>query len=100
MGIGISAEEVDIAAREVIVKAGYGEYFLTRTGHGIGVSVHEAPYIRTGNKQILEEGMAFSVEPGIYIKDKFGVRIEDIVVVAEYGANVLNECSKEITIIK
>lgn len=100
VGIGVSAEEVDIAAREVITKAGYGKYFLTRTGHGIGVSVHEAPYIRTGNKQILEEGMAFSVEPGIYIKDKFGVRIEDIVVVAEYGANILNKCSKEITIIK
>lgn len=98
--VGVSAEEVDKAAREVISREGYGEFFLTRTGHGIGISVHEAPYIRTGNKQILEEGMAFSIEPGIYLKDKFGVRIEDIVVVGAREANILNKSSKEIIIIK
>ncbi len=98
--IGVSAEDVDRAAREIITREGYGENFLNRTGHGIGISVHEAPYIRTSNKQILEKGMAFSVEPGIYIPGKFGIRIEDIVVVGDRGADILNRFSKEIIVIK
>lgn len=97
--IGVSAEEIDKAAREIITREGYGENFLNRTGHGIGISVHEAPYIRTGNKQILEKGMSFSVEPGIYLPGKFGIRIEDIVVVGDEGADILNRFSKEITVI-
>lgn len=96
---GVTAEDVDKAARDVITREGYGENFLNRTGHGIGISVHEAPYIRTGNRQILEKGMSFSVEPGIYIPGKFGIRIEDIVVVGDKGADILNRFSKEIIVI-
>ena len=96
---GAKAEEIDAAAQKVIREAGYGEYILTRTGHGIGSAVHEAPYIREGNKQILRTGMAFSVEPGIYISEKFGMRVEDIVVVDGSGVNVLNKAPKEMTIV-
>jgi len=97
---GVKAEDVDKASRDVIKSEGYGQYFLNRTGHGIGISVHEAPYIRTGNKQILEKGMAFSVEPGIYMQDRFGLRIEDIVVIGADGPEVLNHFTKEIIVIK
>ncbi len=97
---GVKAEDVDKASRDVIESEGYGEYFLNRTGHGIGISVHEAPYIKTGNKQILERGMAFSIEPGIYIPNKFGMRIEDIVVIGTDGPEVLNNYTKEIILIK
>jgi Xaa-Pro aminopeptidase len=97
---GVKAEDVDKASRDIIKNEGFGQYFLNRTGHGIGISVHEAPYIRTGNKQILEKGMAFSVEPGIYMQNKFGMRIEDIVVIGEDGPEVLNRFTKEIIVIK
>jgi len=97
---GVKAEKVDKASRDIIKSEGYGQYFLNRTGHGIGISVHEAPYIRTGNKQILEKGMAFSVEPGIYMQNKFGMRIEDIVVIGDDGPEVLNKFTKEIIVIK
>ena len=97
---GIKAEDVDKASRDIIESEGYGQYFLNRTGHGIGISVHEAPYIRTGNKQILERGMAFSVEPGIYMQNRFGMRIEDIVVIGTDGPQVLNHFTKEIIVIK
>ena len=82
---GVTAESIDAAARTVIEQAGYGEYFITRTGHGIGLEVHEHPYMVAGNTHALEPGMAFSVEPGIYLPGEFGVRIEDIVVVGEDG---------------
>lgn len=93
---GLAAEDVDKAVRDVIEKAGYGKYFIHRTGHGIGVAVHEAPYINTGNRLALKSGMAFSIEPGIYLPGKFGVRIEDIVVVDGDKAEVLNKCPKEL----
>ena len=73
---GVTAGEVDNAARQVIKDAGYGQYFINRTGHGIGLAVHEAPYIKGGNDQVLKTGMAFSVEPGIYIPGKFGMRLK------------------------
>lgn len=96
---GIKAEELDRIARGVIEEAGYGKYFINRTGHGIGVEVHEEPYIKEGNKEVLKTGMAFSIEPGIYIPGRFGMRVEDIVVIDGKEAKVLNKSNKELTIV-
>lgn len=87
---GVTASEVDAAARQVLADAGLGEAFLHRTGHGIGVSVHEEPYIAPGNDLVLREGMAFSIEPGIYFAGEWGARIEDIVVLTADGCERLN----------
>jgi Xaa-Pro dipeptidase len=87
---GVTAEAVDAAARDVIADAGFGEYFVHRTGHGIGLDVHEEPYIVSGNSLVLEPGMAFSVEPGIYLPGRWGARIEDIVVATETGVESVN----------
>jgi Xaa-Pro aminopeptidase len=81
-----SAESVDAAARHVIDEAGYGEFFIHRTGHGIGLDGHEHPYLVRGNRERLEPGMAFSIEPGIYLPGRFGVRIEDIAVIGADGS--------------
>ena len=94
---GITAAEVDAAARSVLAEAGLGEAFLHRTGHGIGVSVHEEPYIAPGNDLVLREGMAFSIEPGIYFAGEWGARIEDIVVVTADGGERLNIAPHELT---
>lgn len=96
---GATAESVDAAARSVIDQAGYGQYFITRTGHGIGMEVHEHPYIVAGNVQALEPGMAFSVEPGIYLPGRFGVRIEDIVLVGDDGPVKCNHAPTELIVV-
>jgi Xaa-Pro aminopeptidase len=87
---GVTAEQVDAAARDVLAEQGLAEVFVHRTGHGIGLSVHEEPYIVAGNDLPLEEGMAFSVEPGIYFSGRWGARIEDIVIVTADGAMPVN----------
>jgi Xaa-Pro aminopeptidase len=92
---GVSAESVDAAAREPITAAGYGEYFVHRTGHGIGLETHEDPYIVTGNTEPLRSGHAFSIEPGIY-PGPHGARIEDIVVCTDTGCERLNNVTREL----
>ena len=96
---GVSAESVDAAAREPITAAGYGEFFVHRTGHGIGLEVHEDPYIVSGNAELLEPGMAFSVEPGIY-PGAHGARIEDIVVCTEQGFERLNNAPHDLVCVQ
>jgi len=96
---GIPCADVDKAAREVIEKSGYGKYFTHRTGHGIGMEGHEAPYMRGDNMQILEPGMAFTVEPGIYLPNRNGVRVEDNMVITENGAESLSDMPREIRVV-
>lgn len=93
---GVACEEVDRATRRVVEEAGYGRYFVHRTGHGIGLEVHEHPYIVEGNDMPLESGMTFSVEPGIYLPDRLGIRIEDIVACIDTGVDTLNESSRQL----
>lgn len=93
---GVTASQVDAAARSVIEKAGYGEYFNHRLGHGIGMDVHEYPSIMEGNDLVIQEGMCFSVEPGIYIPGKVGVRIEDCGYVTKNGFEVFTKTSKDL----
>lgn len=95
---GVTAGAVDAAARDVIEAAGYGRHFIHRTGHGIGLDVHEEPFIVAGSEQIIEPGMAFSIEPGIYLPGEFGVRIEDIVVCTPDGVERLNRSSCTVAI--
>lgn len=96
---GVPCANVDKAARDVIESAGYGKYFTHRTGHGIGMEAHEDPYMRGDNVQLLEPGMAFTVEPGIYLTNRNGVRIEDNVVITETGADVLSDMPREIQVV-
>jgi Xaa-Pro aminopeptidase len=96
---GVTAESVDRTGRQIIADAGFGEYFMHRTGHGIGLETHEEPYIVEGNDLVLEPGMTFSIEPGIYLTGKHGARIEDIVVTTEDGADRLNTTNRELTVL-
>jgi Xaa-Pro aminopeptidase len=96
---GIAAEAIDRAARDVIDGEGYGEQFFHRTGHGIGLEGHEDPYIVAGNGDAIEPGMAFSIEPGIYLTGRYGARIEDIVVCGPDGATALNESARELRVV-
>jgi Xaa-Pro aminopeptidase len=96
---GVACQEIDRAARRVIEEAGFGERFIHRTGHGIGLTTHEPPYMVEGEEQMLEPGMCFSIEPGIYLPDRFGVRIEDIVTVTADGGRRLNDTRRELQIV-
>jgi len=96
----VECQAVDAAAREVIAAAGYGKYFTHRVGHGIGLEVHEDPYMVSGNATPLAPGMAFSVEPGIYLPGRWGVRLENIVVCTTAGADVLNRSSLDLRIVR
>ncbi|MDX3451074.1 aminopeptidase P family protein [Streptomyces sp. ME02-8801-2C] len=96
---GAACQDVDRAARTVIAEAGYGEYFIHRTGHGIGVTTHEPPYMIEGEELPLVPGMCFSVEPGVYLPGRFGVRIEDIVTVTDGGGRRLNNTTRELVIV-
>lgn len=88
---GVPASVVDKAARDIITAAGYGPNFLHRTGHGLGVDIHEAPYITASSETVLDEGMVFSIEPGIYLQGRFGLRLEEIVIIRNGVAEVLSE---------
>jgi Xaa-Pro dipeptidase len=96
---GVPCADVDIAARDVIEKSGYGKYFTHRTGHGIGMESHEDPYMRGDNMQLLEPGMTYTVEPGIYLPNRNGVRIEDNMVITESGADCLSDMPREIRVV-
>lgn len=96
---GKSAQEIDAAARDVIAAAGFGAAFVHRTGHGLGGDIHEPPYITSQNALALKKGMVFTVEPGIYLPDRFGIRLEEVVVVTETGCEVLSQLSRDIHVV-
>ncbi len=96
---GMPAQDVDRTGRSIIAAAGYGEYFMHRTGHGIGVEAHEEPYIVEGNEDVLAAGNAFSVEPGIYVPGRWGARLEDIVVAAHEGADRMNLADRRLAVV-
>lgn len=97
---GVKAKEVDVAARSVIAEAGYGEYFVHRTGHGIGIDGHEPPYITATSETALREGMTFSIEPGIYLPGRFGIRLEEIVILRADGPEILSTLPRDLHVTK
>lgn len=97
---GVKLKDIDKAARKVIEDAGYGRYFTHRTGHNVGICVHEYPDVSSISEVVAEEGMVFSIEPGIYLAGKYGVRIEDLVLVTKDGCQVLNKYPKELYILE
>ncbi|MEM9707476.1 MAG: Xaa-Pro peptidase family protein [Pseudomonadota bacterium] len=96
---GVKAHVIDDAARTVITDAGYGAYFMHRTGHGMGVEVHEPPYISGSSQAVLDEGMVFSIEPGIYLPGRFGIRLEDIVILRPDGPEILSQLPRDVKVI-
>jgi Xaa-Pro aminopeptidase len=90
--------DVDAAARGVITRAGYGEYFVHRTGHGLGLEGHEPPYLTSTSETILEAGMVFSIEPGIYLPDRFGVRLEEIVILEKDGPRIVSRLPRDVVV--
>lgn len=92
---GVKAHAVDDAARRVIAEAGYGEYFVHRTGHGLGTEVHEPPFITASAQSVLDEGMVFSIEPGIYLPGRFGIRLEEIVILRAHGPEILSDLPRD-----
>ena len=96
---GVIAKHVDDAARSVIAKAGYGDYFTHRAGHGLGIEIHEPPYISASSEVVLDEGMVFSIEPGIYLPGKFGVRLEEIVILRADGPEILSERPRDLVVV-
>ena len=97
---GVACSEIDATARRIIEEAGYGGAFIHRTGHGIGLETHEEPYIVASNDEPLQAGHAFSVEPGIYIRDAWGARIEDIVICTDAGGERLNTSSTDLFLVE
>ena len=97
---GVPIADIHEAAMDVIRRAGYGEYYPHRTSHGIGIDYHEEPFDVGGRRLPVEEGMCFSIEPGIYLPGRFGVRIEDLVVVTRDGCSLLNHAPKELSVIE
>ena len=97
---GIECQEVDRVPRAVITEAGYGEYFIHRVGHGIGITTHEPPYMVEGERQIIQPGMCFSIEPGIYLPSRFGVPIEDIATVTAGGRTAAQPDPREMAIVE
>jgi Xaa-Pro aminopeptidase len=97
---GLTAAALDAVTRDLFTAAGYGQYFSHRLGHGIGLDNKEQPYIVAGNKQVLEPGMAFTIEPGLYLPGRFGVRIEDVVVLHAEGAERMNNTSRELIVVE
>lgn len=100
VAVGVPCQDIDRVARAVIADAGYGDRFIHRVGHGIGTTTHEPPYLVEGEQQPIEAGMCFSLEPGIYLPGRFGVRIEDIVVATDEGAHRLNNTSRELHLVR
>ncbi|SHN28514.1 M24 family metallopeptidase [Actinacidiphila paucisporea] len=96
---GVTAEQLDAVGRDIITAAGYGEHFIHRTGHGIGMETHEEPYIVAGSRRVLAPGMAFSIEPGIYLPGTFGARIEDIAVCTQSGGERLNLTGRDLVVL-
>jgi Xaa-Pro aminopeptidase len=96
---GAALADVDRAAREVITRAGYGERFIHRTGHGLGLTGHEPPSVTANNGHTIEVGMVFSIEPGIYLPDEFGVRLEEIVAVGASGPEILGGLSRALILV-
>jgi Xaa-Pro aminopeptidase len=99
VGPGVTCSALDATARRIIADGGFGDAFIHRLGHGIGLEGHEEPYLVAGNDEPLRPGFAFSVEPGIYLAGRFGVRIEDIVVCGEDGPDVLNRSSRDLRVV-